>query len=534
VDRRRVIRSLASCTALVVLLAACGGDDSDDGSSARAPAAEPAGNAPDAGSDEVDPGGVLRLAAVLDAGALNFDPAHAENSTQEIMHALYSNLLIDTGAGLEPGLADGVAVVDARTLRVDLRPGLVFSDGTPLDAEAVKFNLERTLEISDRTVGFRLTELEALDHVEVVDDLTALLHLSEPIAGHFMILLAGTETFLASPTAIRSGQDMSTQPVGAGPFLLEAAHVERSVTMVKSDTYWAADQVRLAGVEFTHSPGVQTTQTALLGGRIDWGNVNSAVSGGLTDPLVVENIPHPAMLVLLMCKSNPPLSDVRVREALSLATDREALAKALYAGQVEPAWSFGPEGSPRENPELRGKHARDVVRARALLAEAGYPDGFALDMMASAGNTVGQEVLQDQWAEVGVDINIITSPNTLQDFWVDGKAPTLPVTLTRGYLDALTIMLMPGAFSNVCEYRSPDIERTLSEALAFEAGSDEHDQAWRTLAALVHEELPFLPLTFHLQVVAYNSERVGGLRYIHENRGNVIVDYHGTFIKQDS
>lgn len=521
--RLRWRRGLGSALALVLLLPACGGDDGGGAESESTGAA---------GEGEVDPNGVLRVSWSLLEANLNFDPPTSTSSMQMPLEALFDSLLHRNEDGTyEPGLAASAEIVDSSTIELEMRPDVVFSDGTPVDAEAVKFNLERNAA-GENLRGFRFEILGELDRVEVTGPLAATIHLKSPIAGAFFALLADQETYMVSPTAVDSGQDMSTDPVAAGPFLLESVEPEARIVMVKNPDYYDADKIKLAGLEFVHTAQTQSTVTALQAGQSDIGAVNDfSVAESLTDPIVHEKIPSNSILLLNIDKSDGPLADVRVRQALAYAVDREVISERIYGGEAEPAWSLRPAGDPYNNPDLEGVYERDPDKARDLLAEAGYPDGFEMGMFQSPGSAV-PELLQAQFAEIGVDVTIQQSQNVLQDFYVEENQPTFPATNTRLGLDAYTILLLPDAFANVGNYEDPELTALLQQGMSLPEDSPEAAEVWQDLADIIVGDVLFLPMVFHVQGIAYNEDRVGGIVWHPDSYGNNWPVLTEVFVKQ--
>jgi len=532
VSRRPKSWTLLGALVLVALLAVACGDDGGGGSSSGATTG--GGAAPTSAGEtdggEADPSGVLRVVQTV-GSRLTFDPTTAAAGVHPVLSALYGNLLIKTSlTEYEPDLATRVEIIDPHTIEVDLREGMTFSDGTPVDAEALKFNLER-FATSGNIKGLRSEITKDLREVEVTGTHSATVHLSTPTSGIFYDLFAGPETALVSPSAIRDGVDLSKQAVGAGPFLLESWQPDVKATLVKNPDYWNADNVRLAGVEFIQLTPGPTVVNALRTSEVDVATITFDVAPSLTDPITTETFQHPGTFILNVCKKDGPLSDVRVRRAMAHAVNREMLGQRLYGGETEPVWSLQREGNPYFDPELDGIYDYDPDKAKDLLAEAGYPDGFSTSMIVSAGiSTTAGEVLQGLFGEVGIDVELRPSAEVVTDYYIEGRAPLFPITQTRSGLDAFTVLLLPGAFANVCQYSNPEIEGVMAEAMAAPPNSDEAIAAWHELAALVQEELPFIPLVFHSQVAAVNSDRVGGLSWYLDEFGNALPRLDQVFV----
>lgn len=551
--RTKRVTLLAALVAFGLVAAACG-DDDDDGAATTVAAAETTasettsaptettsgGSETTAGATETsaaapedaDPNGVLRVSQGLIGATLSFDPPTAPPGIHKVLEAIYGNLLVKTeDFEYTPSMATSVEIIDPQTIEVELRERMAFTDGTPVDAEALKFNFER-FKANPNIKGLRSEIFGALDQVEVTGPLTATVRLSTPTAGIFYDLFAGPETSLVSPTAIQAGQDMAADPVGAGPFMVQSVEPDVKAVLVKNPDYWNADEVLVAGLEFVHLTAGPPVVNALQTEVVDVATTNFATAQNLTDPIVTETKAHPGLFILNVCKSDPPLSDVRVRQALAFAMDRDVLGERLYGGETQPAWSLRPPGDPYHNPDLEGVYEYNPDRARELLAEAGYPDGFSTSMIVGAGNsTIAGETLQAQWAEIGIDLELMESTAVVVDFYQEGKAPMFPVQQTRAGLDTHTVLLLPGAFANVCDYSNPEIEAVLADGMAAAPDSPEAVEAWQQLSALVAEELPYIPIVYHNEVLAHNENNVGGLAWHLDEFGNRIPNLEGVYIK---
>ena len=534
------VRLLSVLVGVAVLTMACGGDDDDEGASSPTTAgtgatettAATAGGDDEAEDAEADPNGVVKIVQMVGAANTTFDPTTVNSGLNQVLFALYGTLLTKTGLDeYEPNLATTVEVIDPQTIEVELREGLVFSDDTPVNAEALKFNLERFRDNPNRR-GLRSEFTAELETVEVTGELTATVRLKAPISGIFYDLFAGPETIMVSPTAIQGGVDLTKEPVGAGPFVLESWEPDVRMVLSKNPDYWNADEVKLAGVEFVQLTQGPPTVTGLLSEQVDIAATDNNSARSLTDPIVVESFEHPGTFILNVCKRDAPLSDLRVRRALSLAMDRQALGQSLYDGKTEPVDSLAREDDPRYDESLAGVSDRDVAEAKQLLTEAGYPDGFSTSMIVSAGGlslTAG-ELLQSQWSEIGVEVSLTQSPNVVQDFYLDGKAPFFPITQTRAGIDAFTVLLLPGSFAAICGYNDPPVEAAVREVMAQPQGSDESIAAWQALSNLVQDTLPFIPIVFHNQLVAVNTDQVGGVEWQLDEFGNAIARLDRIFI----
>lgn len=518
-------RLLALVAVFALLAASCGDDDGDDSQSTSEPTTATTGSeatattdpdSPDATVEELeyDPDGVLRLAASLIE--LHWDPTLAVSAGGYSFTGMlvYEPLLrgyFDRQD--EPGLATDVTVVDDSTIDVEIREGAVFTDDTPVDAAAVKYSLERNRD--NPGTAFR-PQIADLSSVEVTGDHSVRITLATPTAPTWVPLLAGPEGVIVSPTAAEDPAiDLDTTPVGAGPFILESVVPEQRAELVKNPDYWDADNIKVAGIELIHVETGPPQVTALLSEAVDYiGATLVELEALSTSDIAYEVVASPtSVLYVHICKTMPPFDDVRVRQAMNYATDREAVSELLTGGLGEPVWGLWASGTTFHEPELDGIYEHDVERARELLAEAGYADGFEADIIPQPDdlNLQYAQVLAEQWSEVGIDLNIVTSSNYVQDLLVDKTAPLGTASVARPGLERLTGHYASEHLANFCSYSDPELQATIDELVSVPADSDEARELWSEAQHFVAENALnvwtlFLPLG-----AGWNDDRIGGV-----------------------
>ncbi|MCR4393342.1 MAG: ABC transporter substrate-binding protein, partial [Dehalococcoidales bacterium] len=266
-----------------------------------------------------------------------------------------------------------------------LRKGVKFHDGTDFNAEAVKFNLDLA-----RT-GERSTNLSSITSVEVIDDYTVRVNLTAFDYTILTNLASSSVGWIVSPTAIQTHDKewTTTHPVGTGPFRFVSYNRDVSVKYERFDGYWQAGKPYLDGVEFEI---VADQMTGLLAFKSGEGQVLPVVQAKDADSLKQEGftvIIAPASVVDLVPSSadpKSPLSDLRVRRAIDYAIDKKAIASSLGYGYYEPAnqpfvssvWAY--------NPEVVG-YPYNPAKAKELLKEAGYPNGFKIPIWMVQGSS---------------------------------------------------------------------------------------------------------------------------------------------------
>jgi peptide/nickel transport system substrate-binding protein len=318
---------------------------------------------------------------------------------------------------LIPGLAESWEFSDdGLTLTMHVRPGVTFHDGAALDAETVKANLERGKSIEGSSVA---TDLAAMESVTVVDPMTVEVDLSTPnvaIIGSF----ADRAGILVSPQALADGVDLDANMVGAGPYKL-VSHVHGDSTKYeRNDDYW--DQEHLAKVKELEIRVISDNVArlnALRTGEVSATTISAAqvpeVEGN--DAVRVMYNTELAYTYIVQNRARANQDDVRVRQALLHGLDRQSICDTLLAGQCVITDQPFPPGYFAYNEDIpQVLYPYDPEKAKELLAEAGV-DGLSMSMLIPAGLPTYpeiSEVIQAQWAELGVTIDIRpTDPTSL-------------------------------------------------------------------------------------------------------------------------
>jgi peptide/nickel transport system substrate-binding protein len=330
---------------------------------------------------------------------------------------------IDENLRIFPQLAaDLPAVTDGgKTVTIKLRPGIKFNDGTPMNAEAVRYSLDRHLNMKGSN---RRSELESVNSIEIVDPLTVRLRLKVPFSP-LVAILADRSGMPVSPTAAtKLGDKFGTAPVCVGPWqfverisqdriVLERAphYFDRSVAKFDRLIFRIIpdDNVRLANlrsgdIDVMHLVGPTDAANLRKDGKYEVSSVTGIGYSGLTINLrnKTGKPPQPAGDL-----GTPLANDPRVREALDLSIDRVALNQVAWDGQYTPGCTPISPVSPFFD-KTRKCPGRDVAKAKKLLAEAGLAGGYSFEMTIvndPQQRRVG-EVLQGMVKEVGFNISL--------------------------------------------------------------------------------------------------------------------------------
>ena len=407
------------------------------------------------------------------------DPAQSATFVGRIVFAAVCDKLIDIDAKLNyvPQLATEWSWgADGKSLTMKLRPDVVFHDGTPMDGEAVKVNLDRyrTADYSNRK-----GEVKSIANVVVVDPLTVRLELSR-VDAPLLSVLADRAGMMLSPKALaEAGQNIASRPVCAGPFKFVERVAQQKIVFERFEQYWNKSQIHLQQVVFQPMPDTTTRTANLLSGGLEIverlqpsdlkqlkadKRVKVASTTALaynTMSINLANGPKAAASVLA--------KDPRVREALELSLDRDAIVQVVFDGEFVATNQPHSVGSPWYVKEVPVP-GRDVERAKALLADAGISKpAFTLSVTTNPIEGQLAQVIQAMAAEAGFEVKIeVLEQNTLIAKATKGDYEAA-VVIWSGRADPdgnISIWLTCEGFINWGKYCSKDLDQILGNARA--------------------------------------------------------------------
>jgi len=315
-----------------------------------------------------------------------------------------------------PTVADG-----GKTVTIKLRPGVKFNDGTPMNAEAVRYSLDRHLNMKGSN---RRSELESVNSIDVVDPLTVRLRLKVPFSPLLAILADRAGMPVSPAVATKLGDKFGTAPVCVGPWQFVERVSQDRIVLERSSHYFDKsvakfdkvifriipdDNVRLANlrsgdIDMMHLVGPTDAANLRKEGKYDVSSVTGIGYSGLTINLRNKNGKPPAPPGDL---GTPLANDPRVREALDLSIDRVALNQVAWDGQYTPGCTPISPVSPFAD-KSRKCPTRDVAKAKKLLAEAGLANGYSFEMMIVNDPQQRRvaEVLQGMVKEAGFNVSL--------------------------------------------------------------------------------------------------------------------------------
>lgn len=369
-------------------------------------------------------GGTLVVAKGVKQSTLDPTKANAQDSDYDLFAQIYEPLIsMDASGNLIPCLAESWDVQDETTIVFKLKQGVVFHDGTPFNAEAVKFVMDWYK--SEECSPWFASQIVELESVEVIDDYTVKMTLSEPSAV-FLTSMSNYTSLMISPDAIKTyGDELSLNAVGTGAFKLKEAVEGDHYTLVRNEDYWGLgedglplpylDEVVIKiiddeTVKATNlmSGDVQLTDYLKTAVNIQMLQANSSVS--------VSRLPTADVYCLFPNVNYDMLKDVRVRQAIAYALNTDEMAAAMTQGLG--SRSIWPVGINQWFYSDYSPYSYDPEKAKSLLSEAGYPDGFDITLQCISrepDNTIMQ-IVQQQLAAIGINVKLESMERLA---WVD-------------------------------------------------------------------------------------------------------------------
>ncbi len=452
------------------------------------------GPSADAGDETTAP-----LVLAIGGDKTSWDPAQLIDGGPTVLtwQPVFDTLLryeVDGSAG--PNAAEEFSFnEDSTVLTLTLREGMTFTDGAPVDAAAAKASLEHYRD-STGPGAVRLAGTE----IDVVDDLTFTVTSAtpNPLLPTYLAWSAGV---LASPASLVA-DDLATNPVGSGPYTFNAERSTSGTTLVyeRNDDYWNAEAFPRDEIVLNVMPEETARLNALQSGQIDGAPISVAGTAQ------AEN----AGLELLSYQTNwagliiadragsivPALADVRVRQAINMVFDRDAIIQALWQGKGTASNQIFNRQTAAYSEDLAGEYPYDIQAAQELMAEAGYADGFEIDYPEVAGfsSPVTSLVVQ-QLGELGIRANVISvQAEQFIGRYLSAEFPLFYVEFPSGApLSVLEGYIEPDAVWNVFHTEDPQLNELIT--MAYAQGPDA-DEVFQEINRFILEEAWFAPLGY--------------------------------------
>ncbi len=361
--------------------------------------------------DEEQPIAGGTLIQAVSTAPIGFDPHTAEASSSMTFYEIVYDRLVEFTPEMEvvPALAESFEVVDDTTYRFSIRQGVTFHNGRELVADDVKYSIDR---IMDPELGSPMRPFfSPVESLEVVDDATVVFHLSEPFAPLIGYLTEPSASIVPKEVVEEHG-DLKRVMVGTGPFVFDKYETDQAGYFSKFEDHWRDGIPYVDKLELRIIPDERSRMAALEADEVSMARIYEPQNADTLEQdgfNVYRGLSAARALTIINC-AREPFNDPKVRLALSYAIDRETFREtALFdEGAVTGFIPAADEAWALPVSEYKS-FTQDIEKAKQLLAEAGYPDGFEATLSVSTAysfDVTNAQVLQGQLQEVGIKINI--------------------------------------------------------------------------------------------------------------------------------
>lgn len=475
--------------------------------------------APAAAQGAPQKGGVLTVGFPSDSKTL--DPTFSVQFTERQILYLVFNTLVRYGTdfAIHPELAEKWTVEDGgKRVVFKLRQGVTFHDGTPFDAAAVKWNIDHRLDPAVASPQRPLL-LPVIDSVAVVDPATVVFNLKAPYAG-LLSLLGERPGFMISPTAWKKlGKDFTSAPVGTGPFVFKEWVRGSHITVERNPRYWEPGKPYLDRIVLRDISGAVVGVQRLVTGEIDFvGDLSPQDVKQLQGRGQINIVPITVgrWFSLQWHMFKEPFNNPKLRQAIAHGIDRKRINDIVMNGKGTLSEGPTPPGLWWYDPSIKS-YAHDPGKAKALLKEAGFPNGVELVLSTPQITSFNQinQLVQEQLGAVGIKLKL--EPVAQSEWYaklVRRETNFSPTRWTqRPDPDGLLYILFHSkGYANTTGYSNPTVDGLLKKAReTYDQGVRKgiYSEVQRILAA----DIPMLPLFFSVEYAALR-DNVQGFEWI--------------------
>ena len=472
----------------------------------------------------------LRIGLAEDPDIL--DPTLARTYVGRIVFATFCDKLfdIDEKLNIVPQLAlSHETSADGKEVTIKLRPGVKFHDGEPFDAEAAKYSIERHMTLP---TSFRKPELASVDRVDVVDPLTIKLVLKAPFSP-LIAQLTDRAGMMVSPKAAKeAGDKFGLRPVCAGPYKFVERVQQDRIVFEKFADYWNKDNVFIDRVVFLPIVDATVRLANLKSGGLDL--IERVLATDIKDVRADQRLKlstaielgyQGVTLNIGKDKAKGPLSQsAKVRQALDLSIDREAINQVVFNGEFKP----GNQWVNPDHPYYQKAYPirqRDVAKARALLKEAGVTPPVSVDLMVPKGaeTEAVAQVIQSMASETGFDMKIRVTEFATSLKQAEAGEYQAYMLAWSGRIDPdgnSYIFLHKDAPQNYSAWANAEADKALDDARLV-ADPAKRKASYETLTKLALEENPILYI-YHRRILIAHTTRLEGYKQMPDGLVRVV------------
>lgn len=477
-------------------------------------------------------GGTLHVS--LQADPTTLDPTQAGlTAIWKVIEHVYDTLVrVDPTLAAIPGLAESWDISDDATVYTfHLREGVVFHDGTPLTADDVLFSYTRVLDPATAAVNaanflsvkgaaaFNSGEATTLEGIVVLDPATIQITLEEPDASFLTILSTAGSIIVSKAFVEANNGDFSQVANGTGPFIFKEYIPATSVSLEKNPNYWEPGLPYLDAIEAVIASDDTARTGSLIQGSsdfIEYAPLRDVDTLAGTDGLQIAGDELTNIRYLGINLAREPFNILQVRQAIAIAIDRAPIIEsAVFGHGVGVDTVFAPSywaGFEREVP------APDIEQAKALLAEAGYADGFKTTLITYAPYsfmTNSAIIVQEQLKQIGIEIDYTAlEPATISQQLVD-RDFDLVVGGTNSWIDPHPVLLAnfgTGQDGNTTSYSNPRVDELIAQGKV-ETDLAKRAEIYKQLQEILLVDLPWVPLFVANQYEAMKTSVQGYVHY---------------------
>ncbi|MFL6825700.1 MAG: ABC transporter substrate-binding protein [Bradyrhizobium sp.] len=472
----------------------------------------------------------LRIGLAEDPDIL--DPTLARTYVGRIVFATFCDKLfdIDEKLNIVPQLAlSHETSTDGKEVTIKLRPGVKFQDGEAFNAEAAKFSLDRHLNMQG---SFRKPELATLDDIDVVDPLTIKLVLKTPFSP-LIAQLTDRAGMMVSPKAAKNeGDKFGLHPVCAGPYKFVERVQQDRIVFEKFADYWNKDNVFIERVMFLPIVDATVRLANLKSGGLDLLErlLATDIKAVQTDPRLklstaIELGYQGVTLNIGNDKAKGPLSQsAKVRQALDLSIDREAINQVVFNGEFKPGNQWVNPDHPYYQKAFPVR-PRDIAKAKALLKEAGVTAPVSVDFMVPKGaeTEAVAQVIQSMAAEAGFDMKIRVTEFATSLKQAEAGEYQAFMLAWSGRIDPdgnSYVFLKSGGPQNYSAWSNPEADKALDDARLVTEQA-QRQAIYEKLAKLVLDEEPILYI-FHRRLLIAHTNKLEGYKQMPDGLVRVV------------
>jgi peptide/nickel transport system substrate-binding protein len=466
------------------------------------------------------PGGSVTFG--LRADFLSLDPLILNNdSDQSVGNGIYDPLIARVGDKGELGawLADSWdPSSDLKTWTLHLHPGVKFHDGTPFNADAVVFNIQRHMDPRNKSLS--LSDALLIESVKAVDDRTVAVALKSPWIDFPQVLVAPIG-LMASPTAIKQeGADYGKHPVGTGPFVFKEWVTGDHVTATKNKDYWKQGFPYLDSVTWRPIPDQDAKYASLKAGQIDVLQVATAdqvVKAEKDSKLKVWKYQGVGGTFVMMNTRTAPFDDVNARLAVSYATNRKEIVAQIGHDKYPVALGPFPSGSQWDTKVQAPNY--DVNKAKAALQSYGKPLSFKFNIVSDPITRQYGQILQAQWKKVGIEAQLVEMDQATLIQSALGKQFQLQIFQYGDWFDPdrflFNAFISKGSIVNYTSYTNPAVDAALIKGRTTSDGAARHE-SYGTVQQALAKDQPYVWLNYNTSY-AISKTRVQNLNTIYSS-----------------